>query len=332
MLGMIVRMDKSGLGIQTRRLARLMKPNRIMLIDSTPFNSNEQFPEWYKDYPSIPIEGFPNELQISMFLRDLSHVVTAESFYSNNFVRIARQQRVKTIQIFNYEFWDNLRNPFLEVADILVQPSLWMLDEMSKKHEVIYLPTPIFEDEFKDVAKLNLKKTYRKYLFMNGKTASRDRNGLLCLYDAMQLSRGKFTVTVKAQNDIPKHPDPRIIYDFSNPEDQQELYSGYDAMILPRRYGGQALSMCEALSCALPVVMPDIEPNNKVLPPEWLVPAQKTDELQTRTVIDVYATDAKALAEKMDKSFTKEDKLKALKISEEYSAENLRPRYEELVR
>ena len=45
----------------------------------------------------------------------------------------------------------------------------------------------------------------------------------------------------------------------------------------------------------------DIDPNNKVLPKEWLVPANKKTSFMARTSIDVYHTDRADLADKIRK-------------------------------
>lgn len=333
-LGMICRCDKSGLGIQTRRLARLLKPDWVMLIDSSPFNGAEQYPNWYKDYNVINVNGFPLDDQVRAFLESIDTVISCETFYSNHFTEIARDMRVKTVLIANPEFTDWLKPEweFKPRPNLMLIPSLWMYELMTSRFDAIYIPTPIFDDEFKKVRQANLRRTGRKFLFMNGKTAVEDRNGLESLYRALELSKGKFTVTVKAQNDVKRHPDPRLIYDFTNPELQEDLYKGYDCLILPRRYGGQALSMTEALTCGLPVIMTDIEPNNNVLPPEWLVPAYKSGELMTRIMIDVYSADAKALADKLDTiDLSKKAKWEAVEISKQYEAESLRRAYEVLL-
>lgn len=334
-IGMICRMDKSGLGVgQTRRLAQLIKPDKIMIIDSTSFNGAQQYPGWYTDYDSMTINGFPNDLEIRKFLTELDIVISCEMFYSNRFTDMAKRMNVKTICIANPEFWDYFKATFtiVPLPDKVIVPSEWMMDEMSQ-FNAEYLPTPVFDDEFKDTREHNLKRSGRNYLFMQGKTAISDRNGLESLYESLLLAKGNFTITVKAQQGVKMHPDPRLIYDFTNPEDQQELYKGFDALIMPRRYGGQCLPMVEALSCAMPVIMTDISPNNKVLPKEWLVPATKVDSLMTRTLIDVYSAVSMKLAEKLDNLDTsKGNKLKAVKLSKQYEAEKLRPEYEELLK
>ncbi len=345
MIGMICRMDKSGLGIQTRRLARLIKPEAIMLIDSSPFNNNSQYPTWYKDSAKHihVIKGFPSDEQVRHFLEYIDVVVSCETFYNNRFTIIANQTLRKTILIANPEFFDYFRPQFASLYPLpskIVVPSYWMFSTMKHQFGATYLPTPIFDDEFKEARRVNLKRKGKtKSLFMKGKTAAEDRNGLESLYKALEMSSkpgwksdADFTVTIKAQHDIKKHPDSRLIYDFSNPNNQADLYKDFDALILPRRYGGQALSMCEALLCALPVVMTDIEPNNVVLPKEWLVEAYKSTELMTRLMLDVHSAELLSLADRLDRlDVSRKAKLQAYELGKQYEAETLRLKYEELI-
>lgn len=332
---MIVRCDKSGLGIQSRRLVRMIKPDKLMIINSKPFNGSEQFPEWYDGFDSLRINGFPTDNDIQSFLKGLKTVISCELFYNNRFTITAQSMKVQTILICNPEFmdWFKPQWAFIPLPNKVIVPSQWMLKEMKQRFNAKYIPTPIYEDEFKEVREHNLKQETRKFLFMNGKSAAQDRNGLESLYAALELAKGDFTVTVKAQNDIKKHPDPRLIYDFSNPLDQQELYKGYDCLILPRRYGGQAMSMCEALVCGMPVIMTDIPPNNQILPPEWLIGTKKTGTLMTRIVLDVFSADPLELAYLLSSiDLSKEAKLKAYEIGKQYEAENLRTQYERLIK
>lgn len=330
-IGLIVRSDKSGLGVQSKRLTRLLNPSKLMVIDSSYFNGNQQYKhEWYKDYDTLDINGFPTDMQISTFLRNLDVVITCETFYSGRFTSLARMMRVKTVIIANPEFYDYFspRFRFVTTPDLVIVPSLWKIELMKQEWNAIYIPTPIFEDELKEACQTNIEATGRKFLFMNGKTADKDRNGLNSLYEALHHAKGDFTVTVKAQHDIKKHPDPRIIYDFTNPYDQNDLYKGFDCLIQPRRYGGQTLSMTEALTCAMPVIMTDIDPNNKVLPKEWLVDAKPIDKLKTRIELDVYDADPKQLAHLLDTiDLSKKSKLKALELSQEYNVDKVKDKF-----
>lgn len=338
-VGLIARSDRTGLGNQTRNLARLIRPDEIMLIDSTYFNRNEQHPEMYAQYSITPIGGFPTNTQVLEWLRGLDIVITCEVFYNLSFVDLAKRMGVKTINQYNWEFADYLRQPELTLPDKLVSPSKWHLrDARQLWGNVEYLPTPVFVDDFEEVREHNYNRTGKKrFLHIMGRQAVNDRNGTQDLINAMRYSGEDFELVIKAQaGDVANiYNDPRITIDTSSPENEIELYRDFDALILPRRYGGQCLPMTEALCAGLPVIMTDIEPNNQVLPPHWLVESEPIGQFMARTMIDMYAAVPHKLADRLEQFAEKDlrqDKLKAYNIGKtQYSSESLETKWRELI-
>lgn len=343
-LGIIVRADKTGLGNQTRNLVRMLKPFRVMIIDSTPFNGNRQFMETYRGMNSILVRGFPTAVDIERFIRGLDAVLTCELFYNNKFIKLAEAHGVRTYNQYNYEFFDNFMNPSLALPTKLLSPSYWHLDEMIEMYgnKVVYLPPPTFHEDFADAAYTNLSlEGTPQFLHIIGRAAVNDRNGTLDLIRALEYTSSEFTLTLKAQTPpdwIPKH-DHRVVVDTSSPINEADLYRGYHAMILPRRYAGLCLPMNEALLSALPVIMTDVEPNNKVLPPSWLAESKYTGSFETRTTIDLYSADPQDLAKKIDYvcESIKDDTFriqqhKAFNIGmDNYDPESLLPKYREVL-
>jgi hypothetical protein len=86
------------------------------------------------------------------------------------------------------------------------------------------------------------------------------------------------------------------------------MYSGFDAMVLPRRYAGLCLPMNEALLSALPVFMTDISPNNAILPKEWLVKSYSLGTFRTKARIELFEVDIKTLAMTIDDYFINQNK------------------------
>jgi hypothetical protein len=84
----------------------------------------------------------------------------------------------------------------------------------------------------------------------------------------------------------------------------------------------------------MPVIMPDIEPNNYLLPKEWLVPAYKTDTFKPRTYVDIYTVDEVALQSKIyelrSKNIQELSQL-ANSIADTISWTTLRPKYIEVL-
>ena len=112
--------------------------------------------------------------------------------------------------------------------------------------------------------------------------------------------------------------------------DQRELYGCGDILVFPRRYGGNCLPLNEALASGMPVIMPDISPNNHLLPKKWLVSATVREYFTPRTRVDVYQVNPAELAEKIS-YFTKDniqaESRKADEIADSISWERLKDKW-----
>lgn len=338
-VGLIARSDYTGLGIQTRNLARMLNPDRVLLINSTIFNGNQQHPEIYTKYNTTEVEGFPGEIEIRKWIEGLDVVISCEIFYNTHFVDIANFMGVKTILQYNWEFADYLRHPEMTLPTSMVSPSYWHLhDAQALWGNVSYLPTPMFLEDYEEVKEYNLNRTGQKrFLHVMGRQAVNDRNGTNDLIKALKHSYADFELVIKAQSGNLDFlgKDPRLTIDTSSPANEVELYRDFDAMILPRKYAGQCLPMTEALCAGLPVIMTDIEPNNQVLPPHWLVESEPIGQFMARTMIDMYAAVPHKLADRLEQFAEKDlrqDKLKAYNIGKtQYSSESLETKWRELI-
>lgn len=333
-LGMIVRADSTGLGALSKRFHRMLEPNKTMIVDLSSYRGTKLYPQWYPNANKIT-RGFPTTQDIREFLSGLDVVISFEIFYHQQFTEIAALMGIKTILVIDNEYFDWFKKEYkyTKLPDTIIQPSLWQIDEMSKRFNTKYLPAPIFEDEFKEARIENLKRTgTRNFLFINGMNAAHDRNGLHSLYDALKHTKSDFNVTIKGQLNIERILHPKLKYDFSNPENNCDLFKGYDCLILPRRYAGLSLPMCEALQSAMPVIMTDVDPNNKVLPKEWLVPSYVKGKIMTRIELDLFEANAIDLAKLIDTiDLSTSEKQRACKIGEQYNAETLKPKFIEII-
>lgn len=315
----IARSDLTGLGIQSRNWVRLLEPHKIVVIDSTPFNHNEQHFEWYEGYTCSVVNGFIQDAQIDQILDDTDVLLTFEIPYNYNLFKVAKDRGIKTILQNNWEFTDYLQRQYLPLPDALVNHSYWNLDYQKKIWPDIteYCPTPLFIEDYTSIYRQNFARGgKRRFLHVAGRKTHLDRNGTQDLLDAVKLIPAdvRFELVIKAQNadiNIIGYADPRITIDRRSPVDEKELYRDFDAMILPRRYGGASLPMNEALTAGLPVIMTDIDPNNKILPACWLVQAEKKLSFMARTEIGVYSADHTALAAKIAQFAVVDDTLLA---------------------
>lgn len=288
-LGLVARCDKTGLGIQTLNLARMLNPSKILLINSEPFNGNEQHPEWYSNYNVQHSNGFPRLRDCKDFLRDVDIVLTCEIPYNYGLFDMARQLNKRTFLQYNFEFLDYLVNDSLPKPTKFIAPSDWRINEVKDIGEVIHLPPPVFLGDFETAKYRNIHRTGKiRFLHIAGRPAIHDRNGTQSLISAVEKSKGDFELVIKSQVKLEESKDKRIVYDYSNPDNNVELYEDFDVMIIPRKYGGLCLPCNEALAAGIPVLMTGIEPNTSILPPEWQIPTFHKSTFKARTDINVY--------------------------------------------
>jgi hypothetical protein len=312
-LGIIARSDNTGLGNQTRELVNMLNPDKILLIDSTPFNKNKQHPEWYDGYDCIKSNGFPSSEQIKIFLNSVDVVLSCETFYDQNFIRYANKRNVKTILQYNYELFGHLSNPNLPLPTALLSPSVWKIEHIQKlfgnQTRVIHLPPPTNEDLFNKIKENNLSKSHNRILHIAGKKASKDRNGTETVIDMLKYSKGDYELVIRSQSEIESNiKDSRLTIEIGNPENREDMYDGFDAMVLPRRYAGLCLPMNEALLSALPVFMTNISPNNHVLPQDWLVKSDSIGTIRTKIRLELFEANPRDLAKTIDDYMSVKDK------------------------
>jgi hypothetical protein len=336
-IGLIARSDNTGLGNQTKELADMLKPDKVLLIDSVSFNRNVQYHQRYAEYDYKVSRGFPNTNMINNFLNNLDVVISCETFYSDNFIKIARSRGVKTILQYNYELFDNVRTPGLPLPDVLLSPSIWMIEDIKSrfgdKCRVEYLPPPTSPETFSSVMSGNIEKSHKRILHIAGKKAFADRNGTSSVLEMLKHSSADYELVIATQSRIPMEDlDPRVTVLHNNVENRQDMYKDFDAMILPRRYAGLCLPMNEALLSGLPVFMTDISPNNFILPKEWLIKSRLKEEITTKVELKIYEADAIDFAKKIDGYINKKDVTKDKKIAYEigmknFAVENLKQKY-----
>ena len=339
-IGIIVRSDDTGLGNQTRELTRMLNPKKVMLIDSSSFNHNKQNPEWYGGYYTSVIRGIPNTVQIKRFLQDLDVVLSCETFYNDDLVILAERMGVKTVLQYNYELLGNLQDPRMPIPDVFIAPSKWNMDDVEflfgDQAKLVHIPPPTDKDKFANAREVNTSKKHKRILHIGGKAAAMDRNGTESIIEMLKYSKADYELVIKTQSKLKiECDDPRLTIDNSNTKNMADLYVGYDAMVLPRRYAGLCLPMNEALMSGLPVFMTDISPNNFILPSEWLTEASVIDKVRTKKPVDVYAVDPVKLAKLIDyyvESDQDDAKAKAIEIAyDNFLAENLKDKYLEVM-
>lgn len=308
-LGIVCFANDGGLGAQTRRLAYMLKPFRVMVINSTRFSPNKaQHLDWYEQFSGYTVDGFPRDREVRKFLQGLTHVLVCENPLNFSMFSQAKQMGIKSYCQSNYEFCDNLDKPYLPIPDMFLMPSYWKIEEMKERFgddKVIHLPPPLDLNEFTGVREMNFNRKGQRLRLLHivGTLAAHDRNGTLDLLRSLKFTDLDFELVIKSQHTVPVEymvSDHRVRYKIGNERENAGLYGDFDAVILPRRYGGLSLVCNEALGSGLPVIMTNISPNNQLLPKEWVVDSVYKTNFMARVPIEVYAVDPRKLAEKID--------------------------------
>jgi len=287
-LGFVARADNGGLGAESWEFARYMEPHKILVI----WGEHGHYPERFTRGSNIRVTtGIPNAEDLNWLLSDIDVVFSIETFYNWGLVPMARQRGIKTVLRVNYEMNLNQVDPSLPVADLFLAPSMWNFTGIPGNK--LYIPFPVARD------RLPFKKRteIRSFYHIAGHAAWEDRNGTEILLQALAYTKTNIPIKIFSQTVRPNC----LVKDVPN---YWEIHDG-DCLILPRRYGGQSLGLNEALSLGVPVIMPDIEPQNKFLPQEMLFPVGTPRKIKVQGgTIDCYDPDPRILAAKIDSMST----------------------------
>lgn len=328
-LGLIARADNTGLGYQTRDYYRHLQPHKTILIDISNLNGNPQNDDWY-DNVSMRVQGLPYIHHIEAMLDGIDVLLTAETPYNPALYDIARKRGVKTVCVENPEFYDPFRYANYPMPDAIVLPSVWLMDEIRAHAEplgtkVYQIHHPVDREVFQ-----YRNRTTKKTMHIAGKPAANDRNGT---NDYIRAFPDGIVTTQSIDLARKLRNKSRMCNVFTDIANHVELYSKADIMVLPRRYGGNCLPLNEALSSGMPVIMPDISPNNHLLPKQWLVKSTVIGSFEPRGKVDIYGCDIQDLIEKttyVQEHIQEQSKI-ADEIAQSISWQTLKPRYIEVL-
>jgi glycosyltransferase involved in cell wall biosynthesis len=335
-LGLIARADSRGLGVQTKAVFDNLHPVKTMVVDCPSAKPLPLRRDWYPG--ATWINGLPTAQDFRAWLHGLDCVYTAETGYSRALWDEAERAGVRTVLAANYEFLDRFDRP-----TVWAMPSMWHYDDVPFGNKT-FLPVPIDTQETLHISG-TWKETAQNFVHVVGRPAIHDRNGTADLLLALQYVTAHVTVSIRCQeagyvsglvhqHNIRTPNNVTLRVESGDVADNSDLYRGQDVLVMPRRFGGLCLPANEALGHGMPVVMPAISPNNTWLPNDWLVPASLKTSFRAKQHVDVYETEPRILAAKIDQfatdsGFYQKSRLEAVELRTQYSWETLKPRYTE---
>jgi len=334
-IGLIARADSRGLGIQTKAFHDQMRPAKTLVVDPP---SQQPLPirtDWYPD--AHWVHGLPGAPDLDTFLDGLDAVYTAETGYGSLLWEMAQRRGIKTVLHANYEFLNRKDTPTVWAA-----PSLWHIDQWPTG--TVHLPVPIELDKFPEP---DMPARASRLLHIVGRptvdpaTGDLCRNGTIDVIKALQMVSADIEVTFRCQQSgyveslLEQNPvGVKVTVESGDRPNYWDNYTGFHALLMPRRFGGLCLPVLEALGAGMPVVMTDISPNNSWLPAEWLVKAHHAGQFTAKQRIISHQADHRALASLIgwltEESFYQPALQKVQRLRQRYSWQALKPRYEQV--
>lgn len=304
---MLARAENRGLGIQTWEIARHLKPDKVLVVDLGELRRGY---EMHLDrYPGarVALADPPGHLPddaIDWLLSDVDVLYTAESAYDYRIFDIARERGVRTCLQGNYEFLIWGVEPTLPKPDLFLAPSTWHLDRWPTP--TVYLPTPVATDRLR----WKLRDKVNRVVHVAGHRAMQDRNGTRLAMRMMRYVGSDVKMIVRSQQRLARPVvggENRIDIRTDDIPNYWDLYEGGDALVFPRRFGGQCLPISEALALGMPVVSLNVEPQRRFLHPDLLVRPRKGRTIRVQSGdVAWYDADPKAIARVVDALATSE--------------------------
>lgn len=351
-IGLLAYSTQTGLGYQTYEFARNIKCSKILIADIERLNrmptDHSKFGKLCDDI-KITESGFPSRDEAHWLTDDTDLLFVCETPLNYDIFDMARDKGVKTVLQYNYEFLEYYRSNRPK-PDLLASPSLWNIEDTKARNfaPVEYLPVPI---DTSRITARNISEVIR-IGHIGGRVAEHDRNGtktFLELAMALKETSAIFEIYLQTPREGGSERNWHLIKPLLDEakgvlgeqleikldtKDHLEMYKTMDLMVLPRKYGGLCLPLWEAMAHGIPVMMPRIDPNDKILPLEWLTIAGECGSLDTHSKIPMYQVDTQALLVDimdMSKGIVNAHK-QALKLAEDMSWEKMREKYYRLFR
>ena len=271
-IGVIVRGEDRGLGIQTWEAWRHLDPAETLLVEmgelARGFECHaDRYPGAYR----VSFDGhrFDNIGTVKNFLKRVDVVYTAETVYDWRLCEWARHLGTAVVIQTNPELHRTVRERDGHEPTMWWNPTDWHMDLLRQpawtEAPVEEVPMPVAVERFP----MTITATPRpiRVLFVIGHAAINDRNGASIIQRTLRrLDPDLSTWRIQGQDDhIFKIPDGVQTYvEVNGPvEHYPDLYADADVLVMPRRYGGLCLPVQEACASGLAIVMSDCSPNER---------------------------------------------------------------------
>lgn len=287
-IGFFARVDDTGLGSESEAFIKYLQPAKILEI------AIGNKPQHRGKFGGIRCEGEPGKDAIQEFSKGLDIIFSIETFYNPFACSTIRQCGVKSALRVNYEYLDTLVG--MNKPDLFILPLDWNAQYIPNPK--IILPWPVDTERFRP----REIRTAKTFVHIEGNGGYMDRNGTDIVLKAIPFVKSPARFIIWSQRKSPKITDQRILWRGSATR-PEELYDEGDVLLYPRKHSGQSLVVNEAQAKGMAIMMTDMEPQNKFLPPALLIKPMKIFQTEIKRLIDCAIIDPREVAKKVDEIY-----------------------------
>ena len=222
---------------------------------------------------------------LKKFLETVDIVMFDETPYHRNLVQEAKQLGKRVVCIPAIEWTPENKSSWTGQVDLFICPTKQCHRLLSPTLPCQYFPWPVDANRFK----FQLRTTCKEFLFLNGIGGWRGRKGAAVINEAKRLWP-EMPLLVRSQRNQTWASGTTLL---ASVENNSDLYSRGDVLLVPHSVDGTGLEPMEAMSAGMPVVSTDGEPWNE-LPAVRRIKATTRRE-KVKRVMDWYLPDPKSL-------------------------------------
>lgn len=262
------RADHRGLSSLTGIMCHHLQPDKVVVVDMGRHSPTAFHPDEYPDAEVVAYDSLlAGDYDLAPFLDGLDTVLTFEIPYDARLYDEAHKRGVKSVVLAMPELDPWARPSPLSRPDVIALPTPWLADRYPPDTPILPIPAEPWAA------------TLGNLVVHPAALAMRDRNGTRTVLEASM--RTRHPVVVRAQQ-TPESPHYRARVEVADLPTSADLYADAALVVLPRRYGGLSLTLQEAMSAGLPVIVSEADPYAAWLPPEAAVSAVRGRDLRAK--------------------------------------------------
>jgi hypothetical protein len=257
------RADRRGLATLSALMVRPLQPVKIVVVDMGKHSPTAFDP---LQYPAAEVVSYDSMLvgtyDFAPFLDGLDAVLTFEIPYDFRLFTEARKRGVHSTCLVMPELDPWVRQPREPRPDMIALPTSWMA---YRYPDSPVLPIPSDPWVHSHTNRGPAPPETGQLVVHPSALAMRDRNGTRVLIEASRTL--PWQIVIRGQS-RPDQPWWNARVETADLPHSRDLYNGAAVVVIPRRYGGLSLSMQEAMSAGLPLLVGEHDEYAHHLPPE----------------------------------------------------------------